>query len=801
MRKIKTGLFISILFFSFLFINKLPAQSCSGSLAFNNISDAVHLPLNNQMYSSNGFTWECWFKLNTPFASNARALIINEDPVVYEDIFLGFGWNYGTGNFPINHLGFKVDGPNATTGPTNVSCDYMPLGGFLLGTWYHAAGVMDYVTHTAKLYLNGVLVDTKTVNSDPFSRTIQGQLSYAPNLGLGGNMDEVRIWKKARTAAEIFADYNHCLFGNEVDLLSYYRCNQSTGSIVIDATINGNNGTFVNSTGWSTQQPSVSGLACTSGISLLASSSPTMCAGSNTTLTAIGATSYTWSTGVISNSITVNPLVTTIYTVTGTAGTCTSQATSTVNVITSSTLTVSGNSQICSGQTTTLIANGAGSYSWSPANTLSSSSGSVVIANPTITTTYSVVSTLTACSSPAVITVSVSSTPTLTLSSNATICQGIGSSITLTVSGASSYSWANSGSLSGSTGSVVIASPNTTTTYSVTGSISSCTNTAIVTVSVNASPTITATSINNTSCGLANGSATITSLPSNNSYTWTPGVSSTTDIASSLTPGNYSIFIGNGTCQTTTAISILSSVPLIIMSSTVMPSNCTLNDGSISVIDNLSGSIYSWSPNVSLTNSAIGLATGNYALTIINGACTTSTVFNVGSFGGPTATITTTAPSCESNDGSFVIDSINGGTPPYLTNFNNTSYSSNTTFENLSTGSYTLNVRDSNMCETGFILIMPENNKDYTLYIPNTFTPNNDKVNDIWYIQGTCLGTFNCLVYNRWGEKIIEFRDIKDGWDGTYKGAAVPDGVYVYLIEVETKGGTINKAGHITVFR
>jgi gliding motility-associated-like protein len=59
----------------------------------------------------------------------------------------------------------------------------------------------------------------------------------------------------------------------------------------------------------------------------------------------------------------------------------------------------------------------------------------------------------------------------------------------------------------------------------------------------------------------------------------------------------------------------------------------------------------------------------------------------------------------------------------------------------------------------------------------------------------------NCLIYNRWGEKIRELRDINEGWDGTYKGVSVPDGVYIYLIEVSTKEGTINKAGHITVFR
>jgi gliding motility-associated-like protein len=1170
------------------------SASCGGSLEFNNISDAVSLPLNNQIHSSNGFTWECWFKLNAPFASNPRALINSVDAVSYEDIFLGFGWNYGAGNVPTNHLGFKVDGPNATTGPANVSCEYMPPGGFLLGTWYHAAGVMNYATHTSKLYVNGLLVDTKIENADPFSRTIQSQLSYDPGLALGGNMDEVRIWKRVRTDAEILADYNHCLAGNEVDLLSYYRCNQSSGSIVTDATSNGNNGTFVNSTSWSVQQPTLTGSSCsslgnfsisitstcisnnnaaavavitttitlpvvsyswtnsvgtiisqtnnttslmnavsnlsngiytlisqinapcgpintqtinincippplcsgnlgapiffedfgsgtalygpalapgvtnypylqgvpnngtyvianssnpsgtnagyvndgdhtgnsggymmvvnsdyaatevyrrhvtglcpgttyvfsaylannnspdavtnvcgsgyvyanikfqtefpvgtvlnsiTSGNLAVASNSVTLpwiqygfafttgpgqtsvdvvlinnapggcgndyavddisvapcgpgvalvivpnqtvfCIGSpvslqsnftsgtyttpqyqwqfsndggvtwanvsgatspnynissvtatqagmyqllisesgninlpscrinagpltfsvssgsvstasliticpniTTTLTATGATSYTWSTGVVSNSITVNPSTTTTYTVLGASGTCTSQAVSTVSVVPSSILAVMGNTLICSGQSTALTANGGSSFNWNPSNTLNSSTGNVVIATPTITTTYIVTDASTLCSSPGIITVSVIPTPTLILSPNTSVCLGSSANATLTANGAINYSWVNASSLSSPTGSMVIASPNTTTNYTVTGLNSICSNSAVVTVSVNPSPTITASSFSNTSCGLTNGSVTITSLPSNNTYSWSAGVTSTTNTASALAPGNYTITVLNGSCQTNTLITISSSIPLTIVSSTVIPSHCILNDGSIFVITSFPGSNYSWSPNISTTNTASGLAMGNYALTIINGACTTSTVFNVESIGNAIAIITTDVPNCDSNDGVFTIDSITGGTPPYLTSFNNTGYTGNTVFENLSAGSYTLNVIDSNVCKTEIVLIMPESNNDYTLYIPNTFTPNNNSVNDIWYVKGTCINQFNCLIYNRWGEKIAVLNDLKDGWDGTFKGVQVPEGVYVYLIEVETQNGTINKAGHITVFR
>lgn len=614
-------------------------------------------------------------------------------------------------------------------------------------------------------------------------------------------------------------------------------------------------------------------------------SNANICAGSSASITASGANSYSW-TSSPSLSSTTGSLVTTTpstiesYTVTGFIGSCTNTAVSSVTIIPSPSITITPTlSLICSGQTTTLSASGANTYTWNSSLTLSSNSGSIVAANPNSTAIYTVTGTLNTCTNTAVTTVSVIPNPTLTLSPNVSICQGVISSATLTASGASSYSWTNSSSLSSPTGSIVIASPNTTTNYTVTGTNVTCTNTAIVTVSVNPSPSITSTLVTNTSCGLTNGSATVTSLPANNTYTWSSGVASLTNTAVSLASGNYTVTAINGSCITSSVITILSSIPLTITGSTIMPTHCNVNDGSISVLDNFSASSYSWTPSVSSVNNATNLAIGNYSLTITNGTCATSTVFIINQLSGPTAinivknnviclsngnikitnvvngiapyqysfnnsaystttnytsltqgiytitvkdantclytqtvsiaqttinsaiAITTNTPNCESNDGVFIIDSIYSGTPPYQTSFNNTAYTSNTTFEQLSTGIYTLSILDSNYCETSFILTMPENNRDYTLYIPNTFTPNKDKVNDVWYVQGSCLGEFNCLIFNRWGQKISELKDIKDGWDGTYDGVQVPDGVYVYIIEVETKSGTINKTGHITVFR
>lgn len=75
----------------------------------------------------------------------------------------------------------------------------------------------------------------------------------------------------------------------------------------------------------------------------------------------------------------------------------------------------------------------------------------------------------------------------------------------------------------------------------------------------------------------------------------------------------------------------------------------------------------------------------------------------------------------------------------------------------------------------------------YTLYIPNTFTPDDDEFNR--YFEGEAyLGVkeWNMKIYDRWGELLFESNDIKYGWDGTYNGKIMQDGTYIYIIDLET---------------
>ncbi|WP_187774917.1 gliding motility-associated C-terminal domain-containing protein [Pedobacter sp. BS3] len=88
------------------------------------------------------------------------------------------------------------------------------------------------------------------------------------------------------------------------------------------------------------------------------------------------------------------------------------------------------------------------------------------------------------------------------------------------------------------------------------------------------------------------------------------------------------------------------------------------------------------------------------------------------------------------------------------------------------------------------------------IFVPNTFTPNNDGKNDILYVYGNTIAKQRFRIYNQWGQLIYESLSQADGWDGTFKGQVQPTGVYVYYVEVTFKDGTSGlKKGTVTLIR
>jgi gliding motility-associated-like protein len=98
--------------------------------------------------------------------------------------------------------------------------------------------------------------------------------------------------------------------------------------------------------------------------------------------------------------------------------------------------------------------------------------------------------------------------------------------------------------------------------------------------------------------------------------------------------------------------------------------------------------------------------------------------------------------------------------------------------------------------------------KNTNVFIPNTFSPNGDGMNDIFFPRGT--GLFNIKsfrIFNRWGQLIFERYNVapntvSQGWNGTYNGKDVQTDVYVYMMEVVCENGSIiPMKGNVTLLR
>lgn len=94
---------------------------------------------------------------------------------------------------------------------------------------------------------------------------------------------------------------------------------------------------------------------------------------------------------------------------------------------------------------------------------------------------------------------------------------------------------------------------------------------------------------------------------------------------------------------------------------------------------------------------------------------------------------------------------------------------------------------------------------DDSIFIPNTFTPNNDGVNDVFYVvtDATCWLTWNLQIYNRWGTLVKEMNDPTEYWTGvSFSGHWLcPDGVYTWKLKATEEGSSTQLNGLVSIFR
>lgn len=88
------------------------------------------------------------------------------------------------------------------------------------------------------------------------------------------------------------------------------------------------------------------------------------------------------------------------------------------------------------------------------------------------------------------------------------------------------------------------------------------------------------------------------------------------------------------------------------------------------------------------------------------------------------------------------------------------------------------------------------------IFIPNTFTPNGDNHNDILYVRGLLIDELYWIIYDRWGNEVFSTTQKEEGWNGTYKGKALPTDVFGYYLEARCyQGETFKKKGNVTLLR
>lgn len=121
------------------------------------------------------------------------------------------------------------------------------------------------------------------------------------------------------------------------------------------------------------------------------------------------------------------------------------------------------------------------------------------------------------------------------------------------------------------------------------------------------------------------------------------------------------------------------------------------------------------------------------------------------------------------------------------------------------TNTYYVEITDDNGCrktDSVTVVVLQLPCKQSSIYLPSAFSPNDDGKNDILYVRGINITELYFAVYDRWGQKVFETRDMSKGWDGRFKSARLDPAVFGYYLEGVCLGGEhFSLQGNITLLR
>ena len=519
--------------------------------------------------------------------------------------------------------------------------------------------------------------------------------------------------------------------------------------------------------------------------SITPSGPTTFCQGGSVVLTSSSASGNSWSTGAATSSITVNTSGSYSLQVTTVCGTDASSVQVTVNPSSiTPTLSASSSTTFCPGGSVVLSSGHASGNLWSTGAT-----------TPTISVNTGGVYTLTvstACataSASQTVTVLPATAASITPAGPTTFCQG--GSVILNSAVASGNSWS-----SGATTSSIAV--NTSGTYTLTVSGACGTATAVQGVTVNPLPTATI-SFTGTPTICPGGNITL-SANGGNTYLWSTGA--TSNSIQVISAGTYTVQSVNG-CGTATSSPV--TVGVLTLPSVQVSGGGNLCVGDSLLLTATGGPGFAWSTGA--TGASIYVRDGGTYTVFSGNSCGTvsaSTLVNVI----PVSAEPVATPM--SGNAPLTVQFGNASSSNVTTwywNFGDGSVDNSPapqhTFATAGTYTVTLQASQAAGCRDTDTLLIVVLSEISAIRVPNVFTPNGDRMNDIFTIEASGISEFHLSILDRWGKTVIESNDAAKGWDGrTASGNEAADGTYFYIILARgVDGKDYNTQGTVSLFR
>jgi gliding motility-associated-like protein len=429
---------------------------------------------------------------------------------------------------------------------------------------------------------------------------------------------------------------------------------------------------------------------------------------------------------------------------------------------------------------------------------------------------------------------------TLTTTAAQTICFGEMAQISATGSGGSpgyTYNWTPAGFSNGGPHTLAALTANTSYSVSVTDSHGCVTTQTTITVIVTPSLNIIATSYTLCDGLAATLTPTITSAGNGApySFTWSNGITdngvsnSTINITAKypVSPVYYTVTVTDDGCSAaspgSTATFTVVVNPRPVINFTRTPNGCAPLTVILTGTSNGVNDIYEWGGAASGTGNPKQITfadSGKYSISlhVINPAtgCSADTIRKdyITVFPKPIASFYATPQSASILDPTIYFTNTSQGATNYSWDFGDPATGTvmnssilvdpNHYYDHV--GQYNVHLfATSNLGCIAEALMQVEITPDFALYIPNSFTPDGNNINDIFQPMGVGINEDNYRmdIFDRWGELIFTTNNFRKGWDGSVKGGKqAPQGAYVYKLMVyDMEGGKHPFVGHVTVIK